>query len=178
MKKIKKPRGCGAFFMRRRWPLLVLRGPSIPCRPARRRLSLGARRPEKSVEPIRVTDPRLAYVLSELEKREPVFHRPEFGTSRRDFENMTDENFLEVGASGKRYSREFVIDTLVQRHLVPHDDVWEASEFHCIELGPDTYLLSYTLVQERIRVTRRASIWRRTADTWKIVYHQGTVVTA
>jgi len=38
------------------------------------------------------------------------------------------------------------------------------------------YLLTYTLVQDATRVTRRATIWRRSANTWKIVYHQGTVV--
>jgi hypothetical protein len=41
-----------------------------------------------------VIEPRLASVLTELSKREPVFHRTEFGTTRRDFANMTDENFL------------------------------------------------------------------------------------
>ena len=125
-----------------------------------------------------MTDPRLASVLAELHQREPVFHRSEFGTTRRDFENMTDENFLEVGASGRRYSRKYVIDTLAERHQIPQHDVWETSEFHCTELGPDTYLVTYTLLQDRIRLTRRASIWRRAGRDWKILYHQGTVVTA
>ena len=125
-----------------------------------------------------MTDPTLASVLAELRAREPVFHRVEFGTTRCDFENMTDAHFREVGASGRRYSRQDVLDTLAQRHLVPHGDVWETSEFHCIELGPDTYLLTYTLLQDHVRVTRRASIWRRTGDKWQIVYHQGTVVAA
>ncbi len=74
-----------------------------------------------------MTEPRLANILTELTQREPVFHRPELGTTRRDFENMTDANFLEVGASGRRYSRQYVIDTLAQRHRVPHEDVWETS---------------------------------------------------
>jgi hypothetical protein len=125
-----------------------------------------------------VTSPRLAEILSELKKREPVFHRPEFGTTRRDFENLTDADFREVGASGRRYSRQYVLDTLAQRQLMPHGDVWETSEFHCIELGPDTYLLTYTLLQDHVRLTRRASIWRRTTGKWQIVYHQGTVVAA
>jgi hypothetical protein len=43
-------------------------------------------------------------------------------------------------------------------------------------LAEDVYLLIYTLLQDRERVTRRATIWRRTADGWKIVYHQGTIV--
>lgn len=123
-----------------------------------------------------MTDPRLASVLAELHKREPVFHRSEFGTTRRDFENMTDENFLEVGASGRRYSRKYVIDTLAERHQLPQQDVWETREFHCMELGPDTYLVTYTLLQDRSRLTRRASIWRRAGHEWKILYHQGTVV--
>ena len=37
------------------------------------------------------------------------------------------------------------------------------------------FSLTYTLIQGA-RVTRRATIWRRTAEGWKIVYHQGTVV--
>jgi hypothetical protein len=77
-----------------------------------------------AMEPRLVTDPRLADVLEELKKREPIFHRPEFGTTRRDFENMTDPNFWEVGASGRRYSRQHVIDTLVERHAAAHGTGW------------------------------------------------------
>jgi len=128
------------------------------------------------MEPILVTEPRLIPVLEELKKREPIFHRAEYGTSRVDFENMTAPDFWEVGASGRRYSREYVIDTLVERHSAPHVDIWEARDFHCIEIAPDNYLRTYTLIQGAPRVTRRATIWRRIADTWKIVYHQGTVV--
>jgi hypothetical protein len=128
------------------------------------------------MEPKLFTDQNLAEVLEELKKREPIFHRPEFGTTRRDFENMTESNFWEVGASGRRYSREYVIDTLVERHSMPHNDNWVTSGFHCLELAPDTYLLTYTLVQDNTRVTRRATIWRKTQGGWKILYHQGTRV--
>jgi hypothetical protein len=113
-----------------------------------------------------------------LRAREPIFHRPEFGTSRAAFDAMMDAGFWEVGASGRRYSREHVLDTLEARHSAPHDDAWETSEFQCVELGARTYLLTYTLVQDRVRVTRRTTIWRRTDAGWKIVYHQGTVVEA
>src|SRR5665213_635146 len=55
-----------------------------------------------------VTSPELLAVLEELKLREPIFHHPEFGTTRQDYEAMTDPQFWEVGASGRRYSREFV----------------------------------------------------------------------
>jgi hypothetical protein len=47
-----------------------------------------------------------------------------------DYENMTDPEYWEVGASGMQ--------------------------------GP--------------RITRRATLWRRTAGGWKVLYHQGTLV--
>jgi hypothetical protein len=43
-------------------------------------------------------------------------------------------------------------------------------------LSEDTYLLTYTLLQDNQRLTRRATIWQKTPDGWKIVYHQGTMV--
>jgi hypothetical protein len=43
-------------------------------------------------------------------------------------------------------------------------------------LAADLYLLTYTLLQDKVRLTRRSTIWQRTAEGWKIVYHQGTIV--
>ncbi|MGO8934929.1 MAG: DUF4440 domain-containing protein [Terracidiphilus sp.] len=128
------------------------------------------------MEPSSVTSPELHDVIAELSAREPIFHRPEFGTSRADFERMTVEDFWETGASGRRYSREFVLDELERRFSAPHDDVWETRDFYCRKLAEDVYLLTYTLLQDGQRLTRRATIWRRTADGWKIVYHQGMIV--
>lgn len=127
-------------------------------------------------EPTLTTDPDLDDVLKALERREPIFHRPEFGTTRRAFEEMTDANFWEVGASGRRYSREYILGVLAQRHSQPHEDVWETRGFHCMRLSADTFLLTYTLVQNTSRTTRRTSIWRKQNREWKILYHQGTLV--
>ena len=134
------------------------------------------RRPAPA-EPKLETDPELAEILRELSAREPIFHRAEFGVSREDFERMTVEEFWEIGASGRRYSRNFVLDELEKRYAADHEDVWETSEFHCRRLTEDVFLLTYTLVQDGTRITRRSTIWQRTAEGWKIVFHQGTVVT-
>ena len=128
-----------------------------------------------STEPTLSTAPHLRAVLEELKRREPIFHRPEWGTTRADFENMTDPAFWEVGASGRRYSREFILDTLEDRALKGYEDIWETQDFHCLDIAPENYLVTYTLLQGA-RVTRRATLWRRTSSGWKILYHQGTVV--
>jgi len=122
-----------------------------------------------------LANPNVSDVLEQLKKREPIFHRPELGTTRADFDQMMDEAFCEVGASGRRYDREYVLDELEKRHANPIDDEWEALDFRYIEIAPDNYLLTYTLIQGE-RVTRRSTIWRRTSGGWKILYHQGTIV--
>lgn len=125
------------------------------------------------------TEARLREILEDLRGREPIFHRPELGTTRADFETMTEADFWEVGASGRRYSRDHVLDVLEDRHQVAShlalEDTWEVIDFACKELGSDTYLLTYTLLQGQ-RKTRRATVWRRSAAGWKILFHQGTVV--
>lgn len=136
--------------------------------------ALGPSIPE--MEPTLTTAPELQDVLAELSCREPIFHRPEFGASRADFERMTAEDFWETSATGRRYSRQFVLGELEKRFASPHGDVLETSGFQCRRLAEDTFLLTYTLLQNHVRLTRRATIWRKTADGWKILYHQGTMV--
>lgn len=126
-------------------------------------------------EPELTTDPRLRHIVEELRAREPIFHRPELGTTRADFEAQTATDFWEVGASGRRYSRAFVLATLEKRAANPADDPWETSEFHCRLLCENTFALTYTL-RQRARVTRRLTIWRKEEEGWKILFHQGTVV--
>jgi len=125
---------------------------------------------------VRETDAALLGILEELKSREPIFHRQEFGTTRSDFESMMHPDFWEIGASGRRYSRDYVLAELEKRHQHPHENVWETSEFHCRELAPNIYLLTYTLIQNKIRKTRRLTIWQHTEVGWKIMFHQGTIV--
>jgi hypothetical protein len=91
---------------------------------------------------------------------------------------MTAPDFWEVGASGEIYSRERLWATLERRYADPDywtGDLWETSDFLCREVALDAYLLTYTLRQGE-RLTRRLTVWRRSGDTWEIVYHQGTIV--
>jgi|SRR6185503_2891909 len=116
-------------------------------------------------------------VRDELLRREPLFHRVEFGTTRADYEKMTVPTFWEVGASGRHYTREYILGVLEERNRNPADDPWEVQDFSCVKIAQDNYLATYTLVQG-VRITRRATIWRRGAEGWQAVYHQGTVVSS
>lgn len=114
-------------------------------------------------------------VSRELAAREPIFHRPEFGTTRDDFDRMMADDFWEVGASGQAYSREFVLDTLAQRD--PAAEKLTVSDFMCRPVAADTYLVTYLLEQQGGRLSRRSTLWRHAPGGWQILYHQGTLIT-
>lgn len=117
----------------------------------------------------------LAEILAELMAREPIFHRPELGTKRADFDRMMAPEFWEIGASGKVYERAFVLDLLEERHETPESEELQPSNFRIRELAPNLFLLHYDLLQGE-RKTRRTTIWQRHGNEWKIVFHQGTIV--
>jgi len=127
------------------------------------------------MEPDFATAPEHNEVLRELMAREPLFHRPEFGTTRKDFDKLMAPEFWETTASGRRVSRQFILDCLEKRYEKTTEVTWEIEDFRCSEIAANNYLATYTLFQDE-RITRRAAIWRRTADDWQVVYHQGTVV--
>lgn len=117
-------------------------------------------------------------ILEELKSREPIFHHPEkFGKTKQDIENQMCDEFWEVGASGNVYTKQDVLDTLLVRYNdLNYQDIWEAKDFELTKITADNYLLTYVLIQDKTRVTRRSTLWRKVNGSWKILYHQGTVI--
>ena len=124
-----------------------------------------------SRKPFFTTDPTLTPILDELRPLEPIFHTP-------DFARRTAPDYWEVGASGRRYSRDFILQTLADNPPAnAHTLRWRATGHALRQLSPDTFLLTYSLRQED-RLTRRSTLWQRTPTGWQILYHQGTLVSA
>jgi hypothetical protein len=117
------------------------------------------------------TASNLQPILDDLLRREPIFHRPQFPT-------IMSPDYWEVGASGRRYSRTFILETLSQNPPIDAAEPnWQLTDAALTQLGPETYLLTYTLAQNA-RITRRSTLWRNTPEGWQILYHQGTPVSA
>jgi hypothetical protein len=124
------------------------------------------------------TESHLVPLLDELRHREPIFHTEAFGRSRAAWERVTAPEYWEVGASGRRYSRQFILDWLEKHAPVDAASAgWQVCDDALRQLGPDTYLMTYTLHQLD-RVTRRTTVWQNAEEGWRILFHQGTVVTA
>lgn len=121
-------------------------------------------------------EPGLEPVFAELCSLEPIFHNQNFGMTEEAYRRAIGPGFWEVGASGRRYDSKFLLQAL-ERSAMPDAATagWSCTEFGIRALGLDTYLLTYTLNQAG-RLTRRATIWRKSSEQWQILYHQGTVV--
>ena len=117
----------------------------------------------------------LEIACEELKHLEPVFHTAATGPEKHKYERVIAADFWEVGASGRRYDRELVLRTLAERESAGVYELLSTEDFDCAVLGGDCFLVRYVLRQGE-RVTRRASIWKRTIVGWQIVYHQGTVI--
>jgi hypothetical protein len=113
-------------------------------------------------------------VFDELLAREPLFHREPDSAGRHVFERMTAPDYWEVGASGRVYDREFIIETLVKRHSGPQDDEWVVEDFAVRQLSAEAWLATYELHQGQRR-SRRSTVWARTDSGWVALYHQGTL---
>ena len=124
----------------------------------------------------RPLQPSMNEVERELRAREPIFHHRERGISRTDFDEQTSADFWEVGASGQQYGREEIWSVLESRYAENAEEAWQVDEFLVRPVGHDTYLVTYLLLQDSTRLTRRSTLWEKADGRWRAIYHQGTLV--
>ena len=116
-----------------------------------------------------------------LEKREPIFHHREYTNTRGSVDNEMHADFFEISASGKLYTRDFVLNYLEERYKKePVDEMirenWKILNFNAELLADDIYMATYILDGQN-RLTRRMTLWKGNLDDgFKILYHQGTVI--
>jgi len=115
-------------------------------------------------------------VVAELVERETILHRPGRSLSRSDLARLIDPAFVEIGASARRWDREATLDRLERRRDAPSSGPWRARDFEAFAVAPDVVLLLYAFEDDR--TTLRSSLWRRSEGEWKILFHQGTIVSS
>lgn len=90
----------------------------------------------------------------------------------REVERLLDPSFVEVGQSGRRWTREAIIAALREEPGSEPSPLIDERESRLV--GPDTVLLTYLLRFED-RVSRRSSLWRCDPAP-RCLFHQGTPV--
>ncbi|WP_282693844.1 nuclear transport factor 2 family protein [Streptomyces sp. CC208A] len=114
--------------------------------------------------------------VTEAIARERRLHDPAVRLSRPLAEALFDPDFIEVGASGRRWTYEEMLAALPELHGGEDGPPITAGRFAGTVLAPGIVHLTYETVIDG-RHARRSSVWRRDpADTLRLYYHQGTPV--
>ncbi|MFF3757811.1 DUF4440 domain-containing protein [Streptomyces sp. NPDC002185] len=90
---------------------------------------------------------------------------------------LLDPEFVEVGASGRRWTYADMVAALPTLHGGADGPRIEVSGLRGVLLAPDLVHLTYESVIAGRRA-RRSSLWRRGEGKtgWRLYYHQGTPV--
>jgi hypothetical protein len=94
---------------------------------------------------------------------------PEVRKSATRVAALLDEEFLEIGSSGRIYDKQQIVDRLQQEQWT--GPLSTVSDFSARQLAPDLILAIYRIVESN---TIRSSIWKATSIGWQMVFHHGT----
>lgn len=94
--------------------------------------------------------------------------------SPQQLDELLDPDFREIGASGQLWTRAETIAALINDHPGLETAI-DVTEMAAEPLTGDLIQLIYVSSRQGRRA-RRSSLWRRSAGTWRVVFHQGTLI--
>ena len=114
--------------------------------------------------------------LEVLQKLEKDLHQPETRRSKSRLEALLHPSFIEIGRSGREFSRQDVIDELHESTEYPSV---VASDFALHRISDAVALITYRSAHVDQsgglhRHTLRSSLWMRGPSGWQMYFHQGT----
>lgn len=113
--------------------------------------------------------------MDELEKLERELHSAATRQSASRLNELLHPEFREIGRSGRKYSRETILDRLTDAE----PPRVHAEKFRRFDLNPGVALVTYKSAHvdaagDLWRHSLRSSIWVRGEEGWQMVFHQGT----
>jgi hypothetical protein len=116
-------------------------------------------------------------VASQLLRGELTLLRPAVRRDPNRVAALLTEDFFEIGASGRVWTRDEILDSLVsEAYSAP-----VIEDFACQQLVKDVVLVTYRAMRSdeetgQRSVTLRSSIWMKKPGKWQMRFHQGTRV--
>ena len=110
--------------------------------------------------------------LAFFRELETSLHRRSVRNSPAAVSALLDEEFVEFGKSGRAYDRRLIIEALRgdDSEFVP-----EVRDFRVRLLSAEVVLVTYRSGRGDV-FALRCSIWRLSAGTWRMTFHQGTAI--
>jgi ribonuclease HI len=114
--------------------------------------------------------------IEQLRALEETLWRPETRQSPEWMDAVLAADFVEIGASGRVHDRAAVVAPTAGSL----DVELPLPGFSARMLSADVALVTYESVQQTAegeRRARRVSVWVRSDGSWRLAFHQGTLVT-
>ena len=112
-----------------------------------------------------MTDATAAAIAGELALLDPAVRADRGAASK-----LIDPDFLEVGQGGRLWDHAEILSEFGSASSMPHVMI---SEMDARALADHLVLVTYISTIEN-RSVRRSSIWRDSAEGWRVMFHQGT----
>ncbi|WP_330969756.1 nuclear transport factor 2 family protein [Lysobacter sp. A3-1-A15] len=94
--------------------------------------------------------------------------------SREALDELLADDFLEIASTGLSFGKAAVLDRLPQEAGSHVFEAWGFTE-HAVAEGIVLVTYRAAVARSGIRISSvRASLWRREASGWRMVFHQGT----
>lgn len=110
--------------------------------------------------------------IDEVIALEHALHRMDLRHDREQLDQLLADDFVEIGVSGRVYDKTTIIDEL---HVEPDDTFIDAIGLHGRLVSDDVVLVHYETTGPS-GFARRTSLWVRYYDSWRLSFHQGTLV--
>lgn len=114
-------------------------------------------------------------ITSIIKNLELELLQPEVRLSVVRLSELIADDFVEFGASGKKYTKQDILSLLPgsagTRYVI--------QDFAVIQIAPDTIMATYRVESETLgsgdrSSSLRSSLWRNRDERWQIFFHQGT----
>lgn len=113
--------------------------------------------------------------LAEVEALERRLLEPRTRSSRQSLDELIDDDFIEIGRSGRVWTKREILASLPQERNLEI----EIDHVQSRRIGENVILVTYRSRRVGVAQTAdalRSSIWQRQDETWRVVFHQGTPV--
>ena len=95
--------------------------------------------------------------------------RPDVRGDRATFGDLLHPDFVEIGASGRRWTRDEIIEfahTDIERNV-------QVTDMNAREITRGVVLVTFTTTTGQRR-SLRSSVWVGAGRSWTVIHHQGT----
>ena len=105
--------------------------------------------------------------ILELEKS---LFKYEYMSNRKYLNDIIDDKYEEIGKSGKRITKNNVIEELINFREDRNITIYNYS---CEEICQNVWLIHYITLNNKTKFYR-TSIWKKSSDHIKIIFHQAS----